>query len=322
MAEPEEGETAYDPWQWLGRRVAPGEWRRTCIFNCVTPCAEGCLPASHIGRGRTGLHASQHDQRFAYCLYVPRDYAEDETTIYPLVVIVHGSERAPQAYRDAFVEFAEEHGCIVLAPLFPNNIIEGGLELHNYKFIAFHDIRFDLLLLAMIEEVAGMYRIGAERFCLFGFSGGGQFAHRFFYLHPDRLLAVSIGAPGWVTLLDDERGWWVGTGDLEERFGIAPDIAAMQRVAVQTVAGGEDTETWDVQIPEGSRYWLPGANDAGRTRLERIAALADSYERHGITVRQEIVPGVGHEGFKVLEPVQAFFRDALKARAADSEEIP
>lgn len=314
MAEPVFPVEEIDPWRLLGTRVAPDTWRRTCIFNCASPCVEGCLPARHLGRGRTGLFASRADQRISYCLYVPMDYAEDETTIYPLAVIVHGTERGPQAYRDAFADFAEARQCIVLAPLFPGNIVERGYELHNYKFIDFHDIRFDLVLLAMVDEVARMYRINAERFLLFGFSGGGQFAHRFFYLHPDRLLGVSIGAPGWVTLLDEERDWWVGVRDIEARFGAPLDLPAMRRVAVQTVAGGDDIETWDVIIPEGSRYWMPGANDAGRTRLERQRALGASLERHGIAVRHEIVPGIGHEGLSVLNPVKEFFGDTLAKR--------
>ena len=41
-------------------------------------------------------------------------------------------------------------------------------------------MRFDLLLLAMVDEVERKYGIDARRFCLFGFSGGGQFVHRFY----------------------------------------------------------------------------------------------------------------------------------------------
>lgn len=308
----ESRESAADPWHGLGTRIA-GEWRRTCIFNCDAPCVEECVPARHLGRGATALHASRHDQRFSYCLYVPTDYGDDEMAIYPLAVIVHGTERGAQAYRDAFADFAEANGCVVLAPLFPCNIVEGGFELHNYKFIAFHGIRFDQVLPALLAEVGGMYRVDTNRFLLFGISGGGQFAHRFFYLCPERLLGVSIGAPGWVALLDDKRDWWVGVRDVEEQFGAALDWPAIRSVAVQMVIGSDDTETWDVIIPEGSRYWMAGANDAGRTRRDRLDALAASFERHGIPTRQDVVPGVGHDGLLVLDPVKTFFGAVLAA---------
>lgn len=301
-------------WTGIGIRVGPDDWRRYCIFNCESRCQEGCLPAPHRGRGRTSLHAARVDERFSYCLYVPTTYAEHETKSYPLIVVVHGTERGAQAYRDAFADFAEQHEAIVLAPLFPCGIVESGLEYHNYKFIHFHDIRFDLVLLAMIEELGEMYRIDAGRFLLFGFSGGGQFAHRFYYLHPERLLGVSIGAPGWVTLLDEERDWWVGVRDLEHQFGVRPNMQSLRDVPIQLVAGSDDIETWDVIIPKGSRYWMPGANDAGRTRLDRLAALRDTFEQHGLTVRHDIVAGVGHEGLKVVGHVQEFFSSILARR--------
>jgi len=265
---------------------------------------------SYYGFGRTTMFASQYDQRFSYCLYVPESYDEDGETTYPLAVIVHGTNRPAQEYRDAFIEFAEREQCIILAPLFPVGIIEPG-ELSSYKFIKFHDIRFDHVLLAMIDEVADIYRIERDRFLLHGFSGGGHFAHRFFYLHPARLLGVSIGAPGMVTLLDDQYPWWVGVADIEEQFGIALDIPAMRQTSVQMIVGGSDTDTWEITIAEGSRNWMPNANIAGKTRIDRIASLRDSFEQHGITVQHDIVPDVGHEGFRILDTVQSFFSAVL-----------
>jgi pimeloyl-ACP methyl ester carboxylesterase len=159
----------------------------------------------------------------------------------------------------------------------------------------------------MIDELSTIYRLRADRFLLHGFSGGGHFAHRFFYLHPRRLRGVSIGAPGVVTLLDEEQDWWVGVRDLEVRFGIPLDIPAMREVAVQMVIGGDDTETWEITIAPGHPRWMPGADCAGRTRLERMMALRESFERHVIAVRHDVVPGVGHEGYRLLEPVQDFF---------------
>jgi hypothetical protein len=301
-------------WQGFGLQVGPDEWRRYCIFNCETTCAAGCLPMPHLGRGRTTVYASAVDQRFSYCLYVPRSYTEYETTTYPLAVVVHGTERGPQAYRDAFADFAEEYGCIVLAPFFPCGVIELGFELHNYKFIEFHGLRFDEILLRMVDEIAGYYRIETERFLLFGFSGGGQFVHRFYYLHPRRLMGVSVGAPGWVTLLDTGRDWWTGVRDLEQQFGIPLDLEGLRSVPVQLVVGEQDVDAWDVIMPEGSRYWMPGANDAGSTRVERVVALRESLERHGIHVQQDVVPGAAHEGLKVVGAVHDFFAGVLTAR--------
>jgi hypothetical protein len=270
---------------------------------------------SSYGFGRTAMFACQFDQRFSYCLYVPRSYEEDGNTTYPLAVIVHGSLRNATEYRDAFIDFAEREQCIILSPLFPCGIIEPG-EVNNYKYIKYHDIRFDHVLLAMVEEAAATYRIEHDRFLLHGFSGGGHFAHRFYYLHPDRLLGVSVGAPGVVTLLNNDRDYWVGVRDFEEVFGTRLDLAAMRRVPVHLVIGGNDTETWEITIPRTSSRWMPGAEDAGVNRQDRMASLKASLEQHDIDVQQTTVPGVGHEGFKVLDPVKSFFSAALARRRA------
>jgi dienelactone hydrolase len=260
--------------------------------------------------GRTTTFAAAADPRASYCLYVPKAYDDDAAEPWPLLVAMHGTQRTFQAYRDAFRDFAEAHGVVVLAPLFPAGVPNPG-DVDGYKYVELGGIRFDLLLLAILDEVAGLYRVDAERILLFGFSGGGHFVHRFLYLHPERLRAVSVGAPGSVTLLGDPRPFWVGTGDFAERFGRPIDLEALRRVAVQTVIGAEDTETWEITHSPGSLHWLEGANDAGATRLDRIAALADSLERAAVAVRRDVVPGVGHSGTKVLGPVQEFFAAQL-----------
>lgn len=270
------------------------------------PTARKPIPI-YGGPGPTSFFACRYDQRFSYCMYVPRDYDESAENMYPLFVVVHGSLRNAEGYRDRLDTFAEEHGCIVLAPLFPNGIIEPG-EANNYKEIGYHDIRYDLVLLAMIDEVAETYRIESERFLLYGYSGGGQFAHRFFYLHPQRLRAVSIGAPGAVTLLDDTRPWWLGVSDVEEQFGITLDIDAMRAVTVQMVVGGNDVE------PMGaidSLRAMSGSEAAGATRVERLATLRDNFIAHGIAVEHHVVAGLGHENYRFLPTVTDFFGRVL-----------
>lgn len=262
--------------------------------------------------GPTPFFASQYDQRFSYCLYVPQDYSETDGRQYDLAVIVHGTGRTAAQYRDRFADFAEKHGCIVLAPLFPVGIVEPG-ELANYKRIEFHGIRYDLVLLSMVDEVCAKYRIRDGGFMMYGYSGGGQFCQRFFMLHPQRLRAVSIGAPGVVTLLNQDYDWWVGVRDVKARFGIEIDLEAMRKVKVQTLIGSADDATWEITIPRESKLWMDGADLQGANRLERIAALAASFEAHGIAVRRDIVPGVAHSPFEMVDPAEDFFTSIVTA---------
>ncbi len=268
---------------------------------------------SYYDFGRTTFYASRFDQRFSYCLYVPSDYAENGSKSYHLAVTIHGTGRNAAGYRDNLADFADAHDCIILAPLFPAGIVKPG-DLSGYKLIGSHGIRYDHVLLSMVDEVAEKYRVDAERFLLYGFSGGGHFTHRFFYLHPERLRAASIGAPGVVTLLDQSRDWWVGVRNLEAVFGKTLDIGRMREVAVQMVIGDADTDTWEITIRPGSSWWMDDANRAGETRVDRINALRESYEAEGIAVRLDTVPDTAHDPDAVMAPVKRFFAEVLRSR--------
>lgn len=266
--------------------------------------------------GATPFYALQTDQRLSYCLYVPRDYDEEGSQTYPLIVLVHGTERGAALYRDAAAEFAEAEQAIILAPLFPCNLFFVG-DTENYKFLKWEETRFDLALIDMIAEVASRYRLISEKVLMHGFSGGGHFVHRFLFAHADKLLAASIGAPGVVTLLDTDKPYPLGTQGMETFLGDPLALSRVPDVAVQCVVGTDDTETWEIQVPEDSPLFVPGINDTGRTRIDRLRALADSLEAAGTDVRFDKVPGTGHDGMAVMGPVKSFFSDFIaKLRSA------
>ncbi len=264
--------------------------------------------------GPTPVIACKADPRFSYCLYVPRSLGKGGQAP-ELVVAMHGTGRGFTGYRDAFEEFGRWNNCIVLAPLFPIGVL-GDDNRDGFKYMREGDIRYDRVLLAMVDEVGRRYGLSFERFGLFGYSGGGHFAHRFLMLQPKRLWAVSIGAPGSVTLLDPTRDWWVGTRNMAELFGAAPDVAAMRQVAVQMIVGAADLETWEITHKQGGRNWMPDANHAGATRPERLASLRASFEEAGLSVRFDLVPNMAHDGLRAVPRVQDFFAETLAARRA------
>jgi len=286
--------------------------------QAVTPTPTDQANQEDLGRqiydlGHTTVFASRRDPRFSYCLYVPSDLGRRGTP--DLVVAMHGTGRAFMTYRDGFAEFGRWNNCIILCPLFPVGV-RGDGNRDGFKYIQEAAIRYDDILLSIVEEVGERYGLDVTRFALFGFSGGGHFTHRFLILHPDRLWAASIGAPGSVTLLDPTRDWWVGIRDVKELFGVTVDLTAMQGVPVQMIVGAADLETWEITHREGGPHWMPGANDAGRTRPERLDSLRRSFEAAGIRVRFDLVPNVPHDGNQVVSQVQDFFAAVLKDRRA------
>lgn len=259
--------------------------------------------------GSTTVFASSYDQRISYALYVPPSTVDSATLPKRIVAVIHGTSRNFLGYRDAFARYAESNDSIVLAPLFPAGLIDPR-DLGNYRQIAYRGIRFDEILLSIVDEVSEKYAVSEERIFLHGFSGGGHFAHRFYYLHPRRLGAVSIAAPGWVTLLDPEIPWWVGLKGVEEIFGQSIDFDALTDVPVHMVVGAEDVDISEFSLRPGHPLWRDEVSLLGNNRVERLAALRDSFIRQGITVRHETVRGIRHDGWKLIPSAEAFFHDA------------
>ena len=256
----------------------------------------------YYDRGLTPFYACAADQRFSYCLYVPELPASG---VYRLVVLIHGTNRPAERYRDGFREFGDAHGAIIMAPLFPANITGPG-DLSSYKRLRDSGIAYDLILLAMIDEVRARYPV-ADKCLMHGFSGGGHFTHRFLMAHPERLAGASVGAAGVVTLLDDRVDWILGTRNFGEVFGAPPDREAIARVPVHICVGDQDTETWEIAIRPGGGWWQPGGEwQETATRIERAERLRDSLEAAGCTVDFDLVPGVAHITPAVWPAVQAW----------------
>ena len=107
---------------------------------------------SYYDFGRTTVYASAHDPRFSYCLYVPDNYEENGSRHYDLLVTIHGTARDIAGCREQFVELAEQHDVIVLAPLFPAGISRP-MELSSYKLLSADEYRYDLALLASFRHL-------------------------------------------------------------------------------------------------------------------------------------------------------------------------
>ncbi len=242
--------------------------------------------------GFTPWMTSRMNPRFPLCLYVPESTSPSERS--PLLVLVHGTTRRDWM-RDSFRDFAERTGTALLLPLFPVGAAAPD-DVHGFKWIDAHDVRYDLLLLDMIEQAAEIWPIATNRFALFGYSGGGQFAHRFLYLHPHRLTALSIGAPGNVTLPDFVRAWPAGLRGLEERFGVRFDADAVRAVPIHLVVGGADTETWEIAKSPGDPVYVGGVNDESTTRVDKLKRLRDALDAFGSPTRLDVVEGAAHHG--------------------------
>ncbi|KAK3669549.1 hypothetical protein LTR78_010549 [Recurvomyces mirabilis] len=264
------------------------------------------------------------DMRLSYSLYVPPSHYDGTggSTI-PLQVYIHGTRRDLSPMHSDLEAFADDVGCAVLAPLFPAGV-EGPQDLDSYKLTGESTLRSDQALLAMIEETEQVWvGIYTKRFFLVAFSGGGQFAHRFLYLHPERLSAVSIGAPGSVTLLDQQKDWPYGVKDVEICFGRHLSLAAVKLVAIHLVVGiadndfhgGTEFTQWlrDVRAPEQheaqAKPQISSVHSQGR--VQSLRGLDESLKQAAIEVTFKLVGGVAHHGDLVRPAQLRFLKEAM-----------
>jgi len=277
----------------------------------TTSPADRTGPRPKVHRYATVEH--QADARFRYGLMAPADGRPPAG----LLVVVHGSQRRYLRALAGFAEFGRQHRLAVMAPHFPGDLFGDGNH-DGYKFLFEHNIRYDKLLNDMIDEAAEQLGCDAGRVLLHGYSGGGQFVHRYLYLHPERVRAASIGAPGEVTLLDDHAQWWAGTANSPEVFGKDVDKSALKNVPIQLMVGEKDLDTGELVEQPHSELWASDEERRAATRIDRIQLLQRSFQNVGAAAALEIMPGVSHgSGSRAARAVaQRFFAAHLPAGVA------
>lgn len=311
----------------------------------IPPGMEGALTTSNVPAeyleyvfllGGFPITQSRSDPRVSYGVYVPKDHYNELSNStqekLPLLANIHGTSRRMAALQvdEQLPKLADEIGFAVLAPLFPAGI-EGPNDISSFKVLHTDSLRSDFELLNILDEVA--YRwpgIDTTRIYLSGFSGGGQFAHRFLYLHPDRVAAASIGAPGRVTYPDKSKSWPQGVSNVAnvgEIFNTTVNMTSLNEVSLQFVVGEKDTE-----IHGSSKFWewlgevmgsaddLPPMNES---RLDTVKKLRDTWTEAGVDSLLTIVPGVAHdsEDPAMREALWEFLGDQMRTRRSESHSL-
>ena len=240
------------------------------------------------------------DPRFPYWVHLPDSYYEENDPHYRLLVIIHGTGCAVESYIDAAKELADQQHMAILAPLFPGGLIEHD-DFNSYKLLSCAGIRYDQILLSMIDDMAARYPgVETGKFFLFGHSGGGQFANRFLFAHPERLAGVSIGAPGRPTFLNFEKDYFWGVRDFSSYFDKELNLSAIRQVPVQISVGELDTK-------------FIGDSPYGTNRLARMKNLQSNLQGYGVNAELVILPGLEHGGGERerVQTAQRFFEGVI-----------
>ncbi len=211
------------------------------------------------------------------------------TTPLTVLVALHGMGGTGQREREGVRQQADANGWVIVAPTFgyarfeqPDQLrVEEPINLA--RLAAFLDRLPDLTGAPVKQQVL-----------LYGFSRGGQTAHRFALAYPDRVAAAAVMAAGTYTLpsasFNDRDASFLpfpyGVADLGDLFGHPFAADQFARIPFWVGVGARDSLPSDVP-----REWDPYL---GTNRLDRAEEFAGWLTRTGSQAEFRVFPGVAH----------------------------
>ena len=228
--------------------------------------------------------------------------------------------------------FAENLHSPLIVPTFPRPYSNWWIYTHALdRDTLLTDIneleRIDLQLIAMIEDAREILEsrniITDEKVYMMGFSAAGQFTSRFTILHPDKIKAAAIGAPGYpIVPVPSWEGenlrYCVGTYDLYDVSGKAFDLETFRKIPLYFFVGSQDTND-PVDYNDGFDQEDKDLinNLFGPSVILRWPKIQEVYNSVGSDSSFVMYNGVGH-GFTsdMIDDVYSFFKSVRTTQDA------
>lgn len=247
-----------------------------------------------------------------YQLYLPKTPAKN------ILVLAHGmlgknqqAEAQAKRYAERWISYAEQHGLIIIAPVFDDerfgNLSQG---YGGYRNLFGKYIGADEFVHQLVEKYRNQTGSGSSQFYLYGHSAGGQFVARYAVTHPQRIIKAVISAAGRYSYPDDTVPWPYGAGRLNKKISwdngavvrherVSPQLLSYATAAakVQIVIGALDTKAQDSRPAHvgKSRIELATSWAAAMNNLARRYSMSGNIQVHQ-------VPGIGHDSAKLTAP--------------------
>jgi pimeloyl-ACP methyl ester carboxylesterase len=296
----------------------------------VTNGSNGAAWQWSLPRGRLLRRVLRKDPTQEYLLYLPSVEVPDA----PVMVSVHGISRNAQEQARVFAPYCERFGIVLVAPVFTR-------EFHvDYQRLgrAGRGAPADLALHECLAEVASLSGTDVSQLYLFGFSGGGQFAHRYLMAHPHRVVKALLVAPGWYTFPDHTQRYPYGIRNSRKLQDLQLNPEEFLQIPVEVLVGSQDIGTANLRMTDRT-VKQQGENRCERARrwvaAMRTAALAYNIEP---AVSLSVIDNVDHSftkmcqhGALVRRVFKYFFNMAIepattgkpgKGNGRDDEHVP
>lgn len=239
-------------------------------------------------RGMILKRVLDDDPEQHYYLYLPGTV---DLARAPVLVTVHGISRNAHTHVRCYAGLAEQRSVIVVAPRFDKQRFPDYQRLGR----AGRGERADRMLDRILAEVGRATGARTDRLHLFGYSGGGQFVHRYAMAYPERVAAMAIGAAGWYTFPDPERRYPYGIKPSPALPDVHVDIGRFLRIPAWVLVG-EDDDVRDAALRQSDRL----DRRQGATRFERgrrwVEAMNAAARARGLAAHYRfiVLPGADH----------------------------
>ena len=227
-----------------------------------------------------------------YVVYIPKEI-RDETRI---MYTIHGISRNTEQHIKGFIPQAERYGTVIVAPLFTKKDFPRYQQLGTSVNQERADMAFDHVL----QDAHEWLGIPPAPMRMFGFSGGGQFVHRYAMFYPKRVARMVLAASGWYTFPDPERKYPYGIKSTRDWPNLKFAMEKFLQIPTRVLIGEEDdlrdkdlNKAREIDSFQGlnrverAERWTAAARALGRSydistdfRLEHIPNASHAYESY------------------------------------------
>lgn len=263
--------------------VASGGDRKPAIAGGDASAGRKAAPLP----GRIEQRALESDASLQYVMYVPSRGGAGA----PMLVTVHGISRNAWEQVSMFAPYAERAGVVLVAPLYEYQ------RFPRYQRLTANERGESpvAIMEAIVDEVARRTGASGDRLRLFGFSGGGQFVHRYAMAYPQRVAGYVVGSAGWYTFPDAQRRYPYGL-----RYSRRLQMGGFDLGRFLAVPGWVLVGERDVQEGTAMRKTERVMLEQGMSRMERGLRWVDAVNSRAAElgleapVRFEMLPRSPH----------------------------
>jgi hypothetical protein len=229
--------------------------------------------------------------------YIPTNYTDKS----PIIFVMHGCLRNAEKYIINWINYAEEHNIIVVAPKFQKKYFEQcdynyGNVNKNGEIVDEDDWTFniiDKIFEVFIEKLS----LRQNKYIIYGHSAGAQFVHRYFILNNSKYMKYAISAnAGSYCMLNDKFDYPWGIKNLSNYTN---RILSNLGKKLYVLIGDEDNKV--KYLPDSKQDYIEGSNryERGKNFFKEANRFAIN-NKINMNWKLEVMHGVGHDNDKTI----------------------